>query len=77
MFCCWVSISITYSREINDSECLVFTKIRLPVLKNTNTGCPTKNVHLFWRAVAPSNMGQNSNVGGVSDSAWPQLCNEH
>ena len=36
-----------------------------------------KNVHLFWRALSPSNMGQNSNAGGVSDSARPQLCNEH
>ena len=42
-----------------------------------STGCPQKNVHLFWRAVAPSKLGLFLDVRGVSEWCWPKLSNEY
>ena len=38
-----------------------------------NTGCPTKNYTLFWRAVAPLNFELGIKVGGVLESSGSQL----
>ena len=38
-----------------------------------STGCPTKNVTLFWRAVAPLNFELGIKVGGVLESSGSQL----
>ena len=40
---------------------------------NISTGCPTKNVTLFWRAVAPLNFELGIKVGGVLESSGSQL----
>ena len=39
----------------------------------SHTGCPTKNVTLFWRAVAPLNFELGIKVGGVLESSGSQL----
>ena len=39
----------------------------------TNTGCPKKNVTLFWRAVAPLNFELGIKVGGVLELSGSQL----
>ena len=38
-----------------------------------NTGCPTKNDTLFWRAVAPLNFELGIKVRGVLESSGSQL----
>ena len=38
-----------------------------------NTGCPTKNYTLFWRAVASLNFELGIKVGGVLESSGSQL----
>ena len=38
-----------------------------------DTGCPTKNDTLFWRAVAPLNFELGIKVGGVMESSGSQL----
>ena len=47
-------------------------KLRYPDMDKT-TGCPTKNVTLFWRAVAPLNFELGIKVGGVLESSGSQL----
>ena len=42
-------------------------------LKEDYTGCPRKNVTLFWRAVAPLNFELGIKVGGVLESSGSQL----
>ena len=51
-----------------NNKILLFGKYLLP-----NTGCPTKNDTLFWRAVAPLNFELGIKVGGVLESSGSQL----
>ena len=47
------------------------------LMPSENTGCPTKNVTLFWRAVAPLNFELGIKVGCVLESSGSQLKNAY
>ena len=47
--------------------------VHLALGEQKNTGCPTKNDTLFWRAVAPLNFELGIKVGGVLESSGSQL----
>ena len=60
-------------RAVHINSGLSDQALLLTLVGACNTGCPRKNVTLFWRAVAPINFDLGSKVGGALESSGSQL----